>query len=452
MIKRRLINSLIEWKSRHNRKPLILKGARQTGKTFLLNAFGANNFVTTHYLNFEKEPSLNSLFSGDLIPEKILEGISFSKGAAIDRNQDLLILDEIQSCPRALTSLKYFCEEMPELAICAAGSLLGVMLNEESFPVGKVDFLDLYPLSFNEFLEAIGENQAIKIIDEVQLNQPLPEVVHLKLWELWRYYLITGGLPEAVVEFNQAKNDLFQACQVVRATQEKIINAYLADIAKHSGKLSAMQIERLWNNIPEQLGRSHDGSTKKFAFKDAVPGISGYNKLGSLIDWLESAGLAVRVPIINRSLLPLKAFVQENRFKLYLFDVGVLGALGELAPKTLLDFSFGTYKGYVAENFVLQELRAKAKKSLFSWMEKESEIEFILQHPTLGEIIPIEVKSGANTRSRSLQVYASKYSPNIRVILSARNISYDRNRKILYLPIYLASKLMDVILTNSFGS
>jgi len=437
---RNIIDSLIAWKSRKNRKPLILRGARQVGKTYILKEFGTTHYRNVAYVNFEESERLASVFSGDLKPGKILEGLQFYLNKEISRQDDLLILDEIQRVPRAITSLKYFAEEMPELSICAAGSLPGVMLNEESFPVGKVTFLDLHPMTFTEFLRGIGCAGLADAIRDYNIGTPLPDMAHEVLWERWKQYLVVGGLPEAVKCFADNGDDIFRACSKVRLIQKDLLDSYMADIAKHSGKIKAMHIERLWKNTVEQLARNQDGSSQKFKFRDAIPGIRGYEKLAGPLDWLEKANLATRVSIVESAPLPLKSVRHENTFKLLFFDTGLLTNMAEIPASTLLQYGFGSYQGYLAENYVAQEFKAAGIESLYCWQGRTSEIEFLLQ--TAQGVLPVEVKSGKVIHSKSLSVYESKYSPVRSFMLSARNISSGNLR--CHVPIYMAGRLADM--------
>lgn len=437
-MERSILTDLKLWKAKRDRKPLLLRGARQVGKTFVLKEFGRLAYARTHYLNFEEEPRLAALFEKDLKPSRILQEISFHLNASIDSSQDLLILDEIQSAPKALTSLKYFAEELPELSICSAGSLLGLHLGESAFPVGKVEFLTLQPLSFAEFLRGIGETRALKFLHGYDFSEPVPETVHDHLWERLKTYFVVGGLPETVLAYATLQEDPFQAMEAVRRKQRDLVTAYLADIAKHSGKINSMHIERVWSSVPAQLAKAQDGSSSKFGFKGVVPGVQGYARLAGAIDWLKAAGLLFKLPIVNKAWIPLSAHAEENTFKLYLFDVGLLGAMGGLAPKVLLDFTFGSYKGYVAENFALQEMSAAGMDGIASWRENTAELEFLLERE--GALLPIEVKSGWVTQAKSLKVFAEKYRPTRRVTLSARNFSRDPGGSIR-VPLYLASHL-----------
>ena len=436
-MKRNVTEYLNDWKSSANRKPLILRGARQVGKTYILKEFGIVAFPRCHYVNFEGDERLGRIFEQDLKPDRILDELQFYLDQIINRRQDMVIFDEIQRCPRALTSLKYFSEDMPELALCAAGSLLGVTLHEDSFPVGKVQFLDMHPLSFDEFLDGVGKERLAELIRKHDLTKPLPETAHEQLWGMWKHYLVVGGLPEAVNSYRERQDNLYEAVQMTRKTQRDLLDAYLADIAKHCGKTNALHIERLWRNVPAQLAKTQNGSAGKFKLRDGIPGIRGYERLSTPLDWLERANLLIRVPIVDTVGIPLFGYVKENRFKLYFFDVGLLGAISGIAPATFLNYDFGSYQGYVAENFVAQELRAAGVKTLYCWQGRTAEVEFLLEEE--GEIMPVEVKSGWVTQSKSLKVYAERYHPPKAYILSANNINQRNISR--YLPLYTAGRL-----------
>ena len=433
-----LIEKLRAWLQSKTRKPLILKGARQVGKTHLLLHFARSYFPNYYYFNFEKEPGLSTIFEEDLDPLRILKMLGLHRQKTIDYHRDLIIFDEIQACPKAITSLKYFYEDLPEAFICAAGSLLGVYLNPGSYPVGKVDHLEMYPMSFIEFLMALGDRSYVELLQNFTLSDSIPDIAHSHLWDRLKHYFVTGGLPEVVKLYCDHQQDLFAAFTQVREKQNNLIQDYFADIAKHSGKINAMHIDRIWRNIPEQLARSQDGSARKFKFKQVISGIDRYSKLSNAIDWLESAGLIIKVSIINKGLLPFKAYVKENMFKLFLFDVGMLGALSEINPKIILDYTYGSYKGFFAENYIAQAFVSTSSTHLYSWTESTAEIEFVREIDT--KVIPIEVKSGWVTQAKSLKVFVQKYNPDYRVIFSVRNMSFDRRLKVLHLPLYLAEQ------------
>lgn len=437
-MRRLYYQKLQEWAVSEHKKPLMLRGVRQCGKTYLLRHFGENAFPRVHYFNLEREPVLASVFASDLNPRHLITQLSFHQNRRIDSAHDLVILDEIQAIPRALTSLKYFQEDMPELAVCCAGSLLGVKLNESSYPVGKIQTDYLYPLTFAEFLRAIGEDLSADVIETCTLSTEIPQLVHERIWERLKWYFVVGGLPEAVQVFIAHKEDLFLAFKKVREKQIQLIADYYADIAKHSGKIRSMHIDRIWRSVPSQLARGIDGSSKRYQFHGVIEGIDRYSRFAGAIDWLENAGLILKVPIIQTIEHPLSAHVEESRFKLYVFDVGILGALSDLAPQTILSYEYGTYKGYFAENFVAQEFVAARCKDLYSWQEGRSELEFVRN--VKGDILPIEVKSGHVTHAKSLQKFVEKYKSKYRTIMSGRSFKIDQRNGIHNYPLYLASR------------
>ncbi len=431
-MKRKMMDRLIAWKQEKPRKPLLLKGVRQVGKTHLLKEFGRVYFPQCHYFNFEKQPDLAKIFEADLVPERILNELSFYLDRPIHIGEDLVIFDEIQELPKALTSLKYFQEDCPDLHLCAAGSLLGLHLSPASFPVGKVTFETLRPMSFEEFLMA-NQDKALPIIQKLTSKDQIPEIVHEHLWDQLKRYFVVGGLPEVVAAYCEHKDHLFEACLIVRKKQEDLLNSYYADIAKHSGKVNAMHIDRIFRSVSAQLSQTHDSSIARFKFRGIIPGITHYDRMVGAIDWLEAAGLVIKVPVVNTGHLPFKGYTKENFFKLLLFDVGILGNMSDLPPKAILDADYGSYKGYFAENFVAQEL-LKANDRLFSWQEKKAEVEFLAE--ILGEVIPIEVKSGSVTKATSLKVFSEKYKPPYQVIFSGK--AFDIRTKMHYYPLYLA--------------
>lgn len=437
-MKRKYYKKLLEWKNSEQRKPLMLRGVRQCGKTYLLKNFGENAFPKVHYFNFERDPALSSIFESNLNPEHLINQLSFHQNQRINALQDLIIFDEIQAIPRALTSLKYFYEDMPKLALCCAGSLLGIKLNNESYPVGKVQTDFLYPLSFVEFLHAIGELLSADLIEDCTAETIIPQLAHDRIWECLKWYFIVGGLPEVVQVFVDNKQNLFVAFEKVRKKQAQLISDYYADIVKHSGKINAMHIDRIWNSVPSQLAKTIDGTSSRYRFHGVVEGIDRYSRLVSAIDWLENAGLIFKVPIIQTAEQPLSAYVEESRFKLYVFDVGILGALSNLAPQTILDYQYGTYKGYFAENFVAQEFITENSKEMYAWQDGRSEIEFVRN--INGCILPIEVKSSQVTHAKSLQKFMEKYSSKYRTIMSGRPFKIDLQNHVQNYPLYLACR------------
>lgn len=433
-MERDILKQLIEWKNKKVRKPLILKGARQVGKTFILKKFGEQEFKKTHAFNFEKDPKLIEIFEEDLDPKRILRDLSLRQNNKIDVANDLIIFDEIQYCPKALTSLKYFQEDLPDSYLCSAGSLLGIYLAPVSFPVGKVEHITMYPMTFIEFLKALNDELAIEVLANITPTTRISTIAHEHLWIRLKTYFITGGLPEVIEIYRQHLEDEFVALQKVRNKQEDLLKDYFADIAKHSGKVNAMHINRIWQSVPDQLGMTHDGSAPKFKFKDVIPGIDRFSKLAGAIDWLEAAGLIIKVHIAHLSQLPLRSFVKENTFKLFMFDIGILGAMMKLSPSVILRYDYGTYKGFFAENYVAQVFEAMNLAPLFSWCERSAEVEFLRQIED--KIIPIEVKSGWVTKSKSLMVYEEKYHPEYKVIVSANPLQINPKTLVRRYPLY----------------
>jgi uncharacterized protein len=437
-MRRLFTEKLIQWKHAKPRKPLLVRGLRQVGKTYSLQEFGKQYFRNLHYVNFERDGRLSEIFVADLNPRRILQELSFILNTTIDVTQDFILFDEIQACPRALNSLKYFQEELPQLALSSAGSLLGVYLSSEPFPVGKVDMLKVYPMSFIEFLLGIGDDRSVDFINQLNNNSKIPEIVHAHLWRQMKLYFIVGGLPEVVHIFRDNRDNLPAAFELVRKKQEELILAYNADMAKHAGKVNSMHLDRVLKAVPSQLARAQDDSAAKFKFKGIVAGINRYSRLAGVIDWLEAAGLIIKSYSVNCGELPFAAYTKENTFKLYLADVGLLGAMSGLSPVTIFNYDYGTYKGYFAENFVAQEFCSSGVGHLYGWQEGHAEVEFLLD--INGKAIPIEVKSGRVTRAKSLQIFADKYQPPYRVILSGNNMHIDMAHKFQQYPLYLAGK------------
>ena len=442
-MERHITQRLKEWQHSENRKPLILKGVRQCGKSYSLEKFGRSQFRRCFSINLEQMKALHRIFEVNLDPKQIISDLSFSLQAEIDIKTDLLILDEIQSCPKALTSLKYFSEQMPELALCAAGSLLGVELVATSFPVGKVDYLHLYPMSFSEFLMALNDNRSLAILNTLSSDTQLSEVIHEHLWLRFKWYLICGGLPEIVQTFLDEQDNHFRAFGKVRIKQQALINDYYADIAKHAGKQNAMHIERIFHSVPAQLSRTQNSQAARFQFNNIVPGIDRYQRLAGAIDWLNKAGLIIPTPIVNHIEIPLNAFVKNNLFKLYCFDVGILGAMNQLSAKNILDFDFGTYKGYFAENFIAQHLKLDETSAIYCWQKERSEIEFV-KHYQNG-ILPIEVKAGHIVRAKSMQKYCDLYQPEKALILNGNPFNTNKLVKPYSAPIYLVEWINSII-------
>jgi uncharacterized protein len=436
-MERLLYRNLVQWKTSNYRKPLLLQGARQVGKTFLLKEFGSREFKQVHYINFQKRRDFDFLFKETLDAIKIVRGISLILDKEIDIENDLLIFDELQDCPEAITSLKYFNEDLKQLALCCAGSHIGVSMNRESFPVGQVDFLNLYPMNFEEFLMAVSKRKA-SLLADFNDETTIPEAIHRQLWEDLKTYYFIGGMPEAVKRYVDLKDHPYEAFNSVRGVQHSIIQGYRGDFAKHAGKENAAHINRVFDNIPLQLSRNLDVSVQRYRFKGVIPNKSKFSQLEGPIDWLLKSGLIIRVSIVNVPELPLKSYCKDNIFKLYFFDTGLLGSLLDLSFDSLLNQDYGRYKGYYAENYVAQEFMATGCKDLYSWVGRSSEIEFlrILDNA----VVPVEVKSGNRTKAKSLLVYNNKYSPGQQIKITANNL-HRKNKQMQNFPLYLAGKI-----------
>ncbi|QQR81308.1 MAG: ATP-binding protein [Deltaproteobacteria bacterium] len=423
-MQRRLYDDIILWKKAEERKPLILRGARQVGKTYLLEDFGKREFLQTIRLNFERQPNLGQIFERDFSVKRIIQEIEVEFNTKIDPQNTLIIFDEIQQCPKAITSLKYFCEDGRDYFVASAGSLLGLKVGGSSFPVGKIHFLDLYPLNFNEFLLALGEETLVSFLSELKIIEPLSENIHQKCLDYLKLYFCIGGMPEAVKDYVE-KRDISRS----RELQLDLLETYSNDFSKHAGKTTAIKIQQVWDSIPKQLAREQ----KKFMFTEIKKG--GRSKeYEEAINWLINAKLCHKVQLVKRPEFPLAHFEEEGFFKLILLDVGLLGALSQINPQILFQETdlFKTFKGAFAESFVGQELLCFSKK-LFYWRSQhEAEIDYLVERNSL--IFPIEVKSGQSGKLKSLKTYSDKYSPKYRIRISSQN--YFLKDDFINLPLY----------------
>ncbi|MFY7708162.1 MAG: ATP-binding protein [Flavobacteriales bacterium] len=402
-MKRKAYGTLLEWKNSPKRKPLIIQGARQVGKTFLMKQFGEEEFQYVAYFNFESHPALAKVFDYDLSPETIVKSLRLLSDSIIEPENTLIIFDEIQACPKALTSLKYFQENAPHYPILAAGSLLGVAIHQGvSFPVGKVDFLQLKPFDFIEFLQVTNNEKWARLLEEGDWG--LQEVMSQQIIQLLKQYLLVGGMPEVVVNFGKT-GDLEQ----VRAIQESILLAYENDFSKHAPIDQLPRIRLVWRSIVGQLAKENS----KFVYSVLRKG-SRAKDFELAIEWLKDAGLVYKVTRINKSSWPIEAYAIWDDFKLYLHDCGLLGAMALLPPAIILDENrlFTEFKGILSEQFAVQQLVSQ-NLPLYYWRPQnaEAEVDFLL--PLKNQIIPLEIKSSENVRSRSLSVYAKTYEPKI---------------------------------------
>lgn len=429
MIERKLMVDLAAWKQARSRKPLILRGVRQCGKTWLLQEFGKRCFQNTAYFNFERNERLHSVFEKNMDPSRILMELALLARTKIDPKTTLIIFDEIQASPRALNSLKYFCEEKPEYAVVAAGSLLGIALSAQSgFPVGKVNFLELYPCSFDEYLAA-ADPQLAEYSDSIRQAEPLSAAVADEFEKHLRLYLVLGGMPEVLNSFI-AGQDIAAAEQI----QDEIIRSYELDFSKHAPTTDIAKLFLLWKSIPLQLAREN----AKFVYGEVKTGARARD-LEDALRWLLEAGLVNKINRIEKPSIPLAAYEDRKSFKLYLADTGLLRRLADIPAESIITDQdiFREYRGRLAENYVLQQLTSLGKKNLSYWTSgNTAEVDFIMQENT--RIIPIEVKSGLNVRARSMKVYREKYHPEFALRFSMQNLRMDNG--LINIPLYLLSR------------
>ncbi|MDQ6967978.1 MAG: ATP-binding protein [Mariprofundaceae bacterium] len=431
---RLLASELMAWKALAQRKPILLDGARQTGKTYLIEkCFGFRHFRKVIKLDFRANPQLADIFKENLKPDSIMLNMQLALNVDFDPQQDLVFFDEIGECQKALDSLKFFAEERPDIYICASGSNIGLI---GSFPVGKVHFLELFPLSFEEFLMASGQPMLLGQYRQMARQQ----VVHSKLWDQLLDYYFVGGMPEAVYEW--FKNDdpgIIARCQGISRIHRNLIAGYSRDFGKYAGRVNAQHIERVFNNVPSQLSRYIDDSVNRFRFSGVIEKKRGYMDLYGPIEWLEKSKLISKCyPINTKPCSPLSAYKKENRFKLFFFDIGLLGHMLGLnyAEHKAQNFS---YKGYLAENFVQNELRCQGYYPTYAWQLKEAEIEFLYKNAR-GEVIPVEVKSGQRTQAKSLKSYIQQYRP-VKTVKLVGVAGGTQNETDLVWPIYYTAML-----------
>ena len=430
-MERTLIHELLVWKEKENRKPLVLKGVRQCGKTYLLKDFGNRYYDNVAYFNFEETDSLISVFEKDYDTKRIILELELFLGKSIKPGATLIILDEIQECGIALTAMKYFCENAPEYHIVCAGSLLGIALHKQlSFPVGKVDFLTLYPMSFSEFLRACGSETLADYVENFKKGDTVPEPIGDKLTTFLRQYYITGGMPEVVSTWQKTNN-----IEEVERVQQNIINSYELDFAKHAPTKDFPKLTAIWRSIPEQLAKENT----KFIFSHVKKGWRSKD-LEDALEWLIAAGLVYKVCKIEKPFIPLSSYAYDTSFKLYMADIGILRKLSKLPYEVILDATpnYKEFKGSLTENYVLCELVKSVDETLYYWSSgNTAEVDFILQSGS--EIVPVEVKSERNIKARSLAEYRKKYTPKYSVKTSMKNET--NGEEVLNIPLYLISAL-----------
>lgn len=422
------MENLREWKNRKNRKPLIIEGARQVGKTWLMKEFGRQEYTNTVYINFDSNSRMAELFSADLDITRILRGIEIYTGKKINSEDTLIIFDEVQEVPKALSSLKYFYEDAPEYHVICAGSLLGIALHGgTSFPVGKVEFMKLFPMSFREFLTATGKEQYVELLEQKDY-QMISSFKQIYIDALKEYYYV-GGMPEAVLSYSQA-HDL----EDVRNIQNMILAAYEQDFSKHAPVSIVPKIRMVWNSIPSQLAKEN----RKFIYGLLRKGARAKD-YETAIMWLIDCGLIHKVSRITTPNLPLKAYEDLKAFKLYLVDIGLLGALAGLKQSALLDGNdmFVEFKGALTEQYVLQQLVTDPDIGIYYYTNDRGncEIDFLIDDGD--KVIPLEVKAELNLKAKSLKTYREKYSPEVAVRTSMAD--YKENDGLVDMPLYMIS-------------
>jgi predicted AAA+ superfamily ATPase len=427
-MERKIMQSLLEWKNRsRGRMPMLVYGARQVGKTYIIREFGERHYKNTAYFNLETNQAVSSYFSDNIEPERVLRFLEAESRERIAPGCTLVVFDEIQSCPRALTSLKYFSERMPEFHIVGAGSLLGVAINRDqsSFPVGNVDSLTMFPLDFEEWLWALGEERVCEEIKAAfDADEALPAALHEKALDLYRQYLIVGGMPQAVLRFSETGSLL-----AVTDVQSKIVNDYVADMAKYASNPESVKIRAAYDSRPMQLAKEN----KKFQYKLAKKG--GTSAIfGEAVDWLDFAGVVLKCRRIEHAYMPIPVYCDLSSFKLYMNDVGLLTMKSGISQHTVLAAGEidNAFLGAMAENFVAQAF-AKKRYGLCYWTnDGTAELDFVLQKGD--DIIAVEVKAGRRTKSRSLSMFAAKYNPAYSIRISPKNFGFEN--KIKSVPLY----------------
>lgn len=430
-LKRNAIQELVAWKSSEDRKPMVLKGARQVGKTWLMKEFGQNYYDSYVYFNFDEDDELKSIFEANKNPQRIIELLSLIAGEKILPGKTLIIFDEIQECPEALNTLKYFKEKANEYHVIAAGSLLGTLLAQpKSYPVGMVNLLDIYPLTFDEFLEATDES-LYAYYSSIQKGQPIEEIFHNRLLEAYNYYLIIGGMPECVSSWI-AHKDPAKISQI----QKELIEVYENDFSKHNGKVNSGRILMVFRSIVAQLAKSNE----KFMY-GAVREGGRARDFEEAIEWLVSAGMLNRVYNISKMEHPLATFDKLDQFKLFVFDTGLLKHMAGIDNSAILLKADYQFKGPLTENYVLQQLRGQFEVEPRYYSDKNSEIDFLIQYGT--EIIPVEAKGGEDKSAPSFKKYIADRHPEHALRYSKRG--YRKDGAITNLPLYLARKTKELL-------
>lgn len=420
-MKRKMTQKLIEWKNSEHRKPLIINGARQVGKTYLALMFGKENYMNTVYFNFDNNSDLNNIFERNFDTDRILRELAVLSGESILKKDTLIVFDEIQSSQLALNSLKYFNENNNDYHIIAAGSLLGVAINrsKHSFPVGKVDTYTLYPLDFEEYLIALGKESLVELIKECFVTDTQLSL-HENTMDIYRTYLVVGGMPSVVLDYINNQDFNF-----VLSTQKSIDDNYIADMAKYASPSETIKIMAAYRSLPAQLAKDN----KKFQYKFIKTGAKAYDYEGP-ISWLESSGIINKVCKVNEGMLPLSVYADNEFFKIYLTDTGLLCSKANLPANKIISASqeLNQFKGSLAENYVASALRIQGYIPFYWESNGQAEVDFIIQNKN-GDIIPIEVKAAENTRAKSLGIYIKKYKPSYAIRISGKNFGFENGIK-----------------------
>ena len=426
---RKITGFLENWKESEHRKPLILQGARQVGKTYSILEFGRTNYENVAYFNFETNPKLNETFEENISPDYLIPILSHIAGQTIIREKTLIVFDEVQLCERALTSLKYFCEDAPDYHIIVAGSLLGVAVNRArfSFPVGKVDMKTLYPMDMEEFMLAMGESSLVEKIRECfETDRPMPSALHDAAMQLYRQYLVVGGMPECVMLFKETRDYI-----LVRHTQDTILASYLNDMSKYNNLNEIKKTRLAYDNITVQLSKRNT----RFQYKLIKKG-GRASEFENAIEWLCLSGIVSQVYKVEQIKKPLENYRDIDAFKIYVSDLGLLCAKKDLAVNDILYMveELNDFKGGMAENYVNVQLSINGYNTYYWESARGAEVDFIIQRD--GRLIPIEVKSADNTRAKSLKIYMDTYKPDYAIKISAKNFAFEDNKKIV--PLYAA--------------
>ncbi|KLU61931.1 archaeal ATPase [Peptococcaceae bacterium CEB3] len=425
-MERKITKKLLEWKNRQKRMPLILYGARQVGKTYSALTFGKEYYKNTAYFSMEDSGEIAAIFERDLNPERIIRELAAKSGQSIFKGETLIVFDEIQACERALTSLKYFCEQAPEYHIIAAGSLLGVSLNRDkySFPVGKVDMLTLYPLDFEEFLWAT-DHKALGTMIREAYRQLEPMSLHETAIDYYKTYLVVGGMPRVVKEYVDTRDFHF-----VYAAQKTLNDAYIADMAKYATPYETTKIMAAWGSIPGQLAKEN----RKFQYKLIRSGARSY-EYETPLDWLKAAGIINKCVKIKEGKMPLSAYAENSSFKVYMLDTGLLCSKLDIAANVVIDNppSFDGFKGALAENYVMQALVNNGFCPYYWSSAGKAELDFVIQDRE-GNIIPLETKSANNVKAKSLAAFVTKYEPPYSIRVSSKNFGFEN--RIKSIPLY----------------